>query len=400
MKTTVETDIAIIGGGIAGLWLLNRVRQLGYSAILLETNTLGSGQTGKSQGIIHGGLKYSLQGSMTSATEAIATMPTVWEDCLAGRGEIDLSHVALLSKNQYLWSTGSLTSKLAGFFAGLTLKSNIKEIKKESFPEIFQNPQFKGQVYSLEEIVVDVNSLMLELVKSNREIIFKMDAMREDQLQFDQNGRLTALQIELVPLEPLRIEAQKYIFTAGVGNENLLKPLHNKGINMQRRPLHMVLAKTDFSYPLYGHCLGLSTVPRITITTHKAYDGKTVWYMGGQLAEDGIKKNSQEQIKAASQELQTLFPWLDFSNTEFASFMIDRAEPLQSDGKRPDSCYFKEVENVIAAWPTKLAFAPQLANDIIAHLQKSNFKSAPSDIRPLRAWPIPPFAAPVWDELL
>src|SRR5579863_6345558 len=115
MKKTVETDIVIIGGGIAGLWLLNRLRQLGYSVILLEAKALGAGQTNKSQGIIHGGIKYALQGMVTHASEAIADMPKVWDDCLHGRGIIDLSQVPILSKHQYLWSTGSLASKIASF---------------------------------------------------------------------------------------------------------------------------------------------------------------------------------------------------------------------------------------------------------------------------------------------
>src|SRR5258708_4979084 len=114
MKQTVEADIVIFGGGIAGLWLLNRLRELGFCAILLESNTLGGGQTHKAQGIIHGGLKYALQGTVTGATQAIADMPSVWRQCLRGEGVIDLREVPVLSTEQYLWSTGSLTSKLAG----------------------------------------------------------------------------------------------------------------------------------------------------------------------------------------------------------------------------------------------------------------------------------------------
>ena len=32
MKRTVHTDATIIGGGIAGLWLLNALRRAGYGA--------------------------------------------------------------------------------------------------------------------------------------------------------------------------------------------------------------------------------------------------------------------------------------------------------------------------------------------------------------------------------
>src|SRR5688500_449335 len=157
MSKVAEADVVIVGGGIAGLWLLNRLRQLGYSTVLLESNALGGGQTRLSQGIIHGGMKYALQGSITSATQAISDMPTIWENCVRGMGEIDLSHVPILSKQQYLWSTASFTSKLAGMFSGLVLKGNVAALDKIHFPEIFQSPNFKGQVYSLDELVIDVN---------------------------------------------------------------------------------------------------------------------------------------------------------------------------------------------------------------------------------------------------
>ncbi len=400
MKKIAEADVVIVGGGIAGLWLLNRLRQLGYSAVLLEAKALGGGQTHLSQGIIHGGMKYALQGSTTDASQAISDMPKVWADCLQGKGVIDLSHVPVLSKHQYLWSTASLTSKLAGFFSGLLLKGNVTALTREQFPEIFQDSQFKGQVYSLEEMVIDVNALVRELVKPHQDAIYKIDALTEEQLHFDEHGCLQAIDIHVSPLEPIRIEAQRFIFTAGSGNELLFNRLHRDELKMQRRPLHMVVAKTDFHYPLYAHCLGLGATPRITITTHRAHDGKSIWYLGGQIAEEGIKRTSEEQTALARKELAELFPWLDFSTAQFASFFVDRAEAQQPDGKRPDTCSLAEVANMIVAWPTKLAFAPKLADQIVAKLQHANMQPHLTDVRELRAWPIPCFAKPIWDELL
>ena len=88
MTSSYSTDIVIFGGGIAGLWLLNRLRDEGYQAILLETNGLGSGQTLASQGIIHGGLKYALGGNLTGAANVIASMPAHWRRCLDGTGDV------------------------------------------------------------------------------------------------------------------------------------------------------------------------------------------------------------------------------------------------------------------------------------------------------------------------
>ena len=117
MTKTVEADIVIVGGGIAGLWLLNRLRQQKFTAILLESDVLGGGQTHKSQGIIHSGMKFAAGGFNKAAT-AIADMPALWASCLRGEGEIDLKAVPLLSPKQYLWSPQTLAGKVAGFLAG------------------------------------------------------------------------------------------------------------------------------------------------------------------------------------------------------------------------------------------------------------------------------------------
>jgi glycerol-3-phosphate dehydrogenase len=398
MKKTVETDIAIIGGGIAGLWALNRLRQQGYSVILLESDTLGGGQTNKAQGILHGGVKYALQGALTPAANAIADMPMIWKQCLEGYGEINLSHVPVLSSQQYLWSTNALSSKLTAFFAGLALKSNMQTLSKDTFPEFFQNPQFKGQVYALEEMVIDVPSVLRELMKPHQDVIFKIDPLCEDQLQFDEHNRLVNLTIKAEPLQPLQVHAQKYLFTSGAGNELVLKKLKQSVVHMQRRPLHMVLVKHDHLSPLYAHCLGLGGTPRITITTHKSQDGKSVWYLGGQLAEEGVKRDSETQIQFAKKELEDLFPWLDLSKAEFRSFFVDRAESKQPGGARPESCYVKEIENILIAWPTKMALAPQLTKEIIQYLSKAEIKPRMADMRELRAWPIPALAKSIWDQ--
>jgi glycine/D-amino acid oxidase-like deaminating enzyme len=52
------------------------------------------------------------------------------------------------------------------------------------------------------------------------------------------------------------IRAQRIVLSAGGGTEDLL---HALGLNqpaMQRRPLHMVMAKGPNLKPLYAHCLG------------------------------------------------------------------------------------------------------------------------------------------------
>ena len=113
----VDVDAIIVGGGIAGLWTLARLRAEGYNAILLEDEALGAGQTRYAQGIIHGGTKYALTGKLTASSEAVANMPSIWRACHAGKGEVDLRSAQMISDAHYLWSTTNLASKITGFFA-------------------------------------------------------------------------------------------------------------------------------------------------------------------------------------------------------------------------------------------------------------------------------------------
>src|SRR5262249_42006014 len=78
-------DITVFGGGIAGLWLTNILLREGYDVILIEGDRLGCGQTLASQGMIHGGQKYVLEGVMTAPASAILAMPGRWQASLEGR---------------------------------------------------------------------------------------------------------------------------------------------------------------------------------------------------------------------------------------------------------------------------------------------------------------------------
>ena len=129
MTQTLSTDILVVGGGIAGLWLNARLRRAGYSTVLVENKALGGVQSMRSQGIIHGGTKYALHGALTGASEAIADMPSLWRECVAGTGELDLRGVRVLSDAHYLWSPGGLAGNLTSFFASKAVRSRVADRK-------------------------------------------------------------------------------------------------------------------------------------------------------------------------------------------------------------------------------------------------------------------------------
>ena len=390
MSQSLSTDVLIIGGGIAGLWLNARLRRQGFATVLVECGSLGGGQSLKSQGIIHGGAKYALHGALTGASEAIADMPRRWREALAGAGELDLSGVRILSDAHYLWSPGTLAGNLTSFFASKAVRGRVDQVKGEQLPPALQHPKFKGKVYRLAELVLDVPSLIARLAELAGDGLLagrQVEPLRE-------GDELCGLIVD-----GREIRAQRVVLSAGAGNAELLAALGIEQPVQQLRPLHMVLAKGPALKPLYAHCLGGGPKPRVTVTTHPAADGQWVWYLGGDLAEaDGVARDEGAQVTAAQKEMAALLPWVDQSQTRWATLRVDRAEPAQSGLVRPDNAFLAEQQNLLVGWPTKLALAPDFADRVLATLQRDGV--TPAHHGSLPELPRPALGQPVWETLL
>jgi len=390
MPESLSTDVLIVGGGVAGLWLNARLRRQGFATLLVDKGTLGGGQSVKSQGIIHGGTKYALSGALTGASEAIADMPRRWREALEGNGELDLSGVRLLSDAHYLWSPGTLAGNLTSFFASKAVRSRVGQVKGDELPPALQHPKFKGKVYRLGELVLDVPSLIARLAELAGDSLL---AGQQVEPLLDGN-ELVGLRVD-----SREIRAQRIVFSAGGGTAELLASLGLQQPAMQRRPLHMVIVKAPTLKPLYAHCLGGGTKPRITVTSHPAADGEWVWYLGGDLAEaDGVARDESRQIAAAKKELAELVPWIDLSAAHWATLRIDRAEPAQSALARPDNAFLAEQGRLLVGWPTKLALSPDFSDRVEAALARDGIR--PGQHPALPELPRPPLTGPFWEGLL
>lgn len=409
MTTRLNVQIAIIGGGIAGLWLLNRLNQAGYDTILLEKNALGGGQTLASQGIIHGGLKYALDGNLNPASSAIADMPGRWRACLQGDGELDLQGCKVLSSHYYMWSSGSYRSRLKAFLGSKALRGRIDALKPAQHPAFFQHTgehEVRGTVYQLTDFVVDTPSLLQTLAAPWRDRLFRCQDIRLRST--DQGTELMLATDE----DDITLGASRVILCAGEGNEALLADWqHPHALTppaMQRRPLHMVTVKVAHPAPPYMHCIGDSfgMTPRLTVTAHPCKESNSaqwIWYLGGELAESGLQRSEQEQQAFARQELQSLFPWIDFSQSLWSSFFINRAEPRVTDQQRPDNAHVEACGDVLVCWPTKLTLCPNLGDSVVDLLDAQGLLSEADSRRTLKTLnellPTPEIAASPWEAM-
>ena len=396
---TIQTQTLIIGGGIAGLWLLTHLRAQGHAALLVS-ESWGGGQTLASQGIIHGGTKYALTGELTQDALNIADMPQRWRQALAGQGDVDLSSVEILTDRQLLWTTPSISSRLTGFFASKLMVSRTQKVPEGDWPELFKHAHFRGHVYALDEPVLDISTVLDALMAANSGHLLTIDPSQS----FLQHGGDTHHYNTVVNGESVCIQADQVVLAAGEGNE-ALQQNDSSSIGMQRRALHMSMVRFPLSHGealpyLFAHALGASDKPLLTITTHRDSAGRSVWYMGGQPAESSANQERSKAIKHAQAALKQALPFLDLQAAEWATWPVQRAEPSHQ-GRRPDRPFYQFNQNAWVCWPVKLAYAPMLAQQLGAELLKNTSEqrqigSVQSNFMHLSAEP--KRAETVWDQ--
>ena len=392
-----QPDVVIFGGGAAGLWLLDELVRLGRTALLLESGRLGSGQTIAAQGIIHGGLKYSLSGARTAAAEEVREMPALWRRCLAGERQPDLRDVRSRADACYLWRGRSLGSRLGYLGARLGLEVTPQPIDDSQRPESLA--EHVGPVARLAEPVIDPVSLVETLACRHHERLLAYERQRIT-FSLSGPGEVASLVVshpwDRLPGASLRLQPGAVVLAAGAGNAGLRRELGLEADAMQRRPLHMVMVRGDLP-SLCGHQVdGART--RLTITSDTDRSGRTVWQLGGQIAEDGVPMEPAELVNYAATELAEVLPSLGLAGLEATTYRVDRAEPAMPGGRRPETTGVLVEGNTLTAWPTKLALVPVLTEQVIEHLKPGwTDGSVTPEFSP--DWPRPDVALPPWETV-
>ena len=385
----MQLDLLIFGGGVAGLWCLDRFRRAGYSAILMESRALGCGQTIQAQGIIHGGGKYALRGVRDfTAVKFTKAMPERWRGSLAGEIEPDLRAAQVLSDRCHLWlPSASMAARVLSWgFMPLLAKGGLLSTPLQELPNSMWPDALRGSalaVYALAEPVVATGSILDALARPHRTRIFSYDV---SDLQFA-NRR--------VQIADTLFQPRSVVFAAGEGNAELMRRAGIHEDLMQRRPLKMILLRGNALPTLFGHCI-MHGKTQITITTPT----QGVWQVGGEIAEKlATQENLENGRRTAMKEIRHCLPGLDFSGVEIAIYPAIRAEARTAEQKRPSGVHVSRVApGIVVGWPTKLSMAPILAEEIFA-LVHDELKQPGDYNEPSLPWPTPPMARHPWEEV-
>ncbi len=361
MKSVFKVDVVLFGGGIAGLWLLNRLKNEGYSVVLLENEKIGGVQTIHSQGVIHSGFKYQNHPEIVAK---LKEMRREWTDALKGRGKVNLSKTKIAAQHQHYWTQNAAVN--ADFYDNL-VGDDFRKLSKNDFPTLLKHAHYTGQVFEADEIILDMPSLIRNLYGNYANFVFEIS--QKTDFCFDEKGALKSLSLE----NGDKIEAQFFIFTAGAGNEALVNHLKIKQLcfkplqKMQKRPLHQVLIHKQDLPDFNGVCVSPehNAFTPVIITTHYVENKQKVWHLGGDIATKGVERSEKEQILFAKTEMNRLLPNINWSNAHWATYRVDRAEPLQSAAILPTDVCVDVCMNVIQVFPVKFALMPDAARKVL-----------------------------------
>jgi len=246
-----KADIVVFGAGIAGLWAFNRLKRAGYNALLLESNRIGCGQTIASQGILHSGLKYAIAGKVSKLAKSISEMPRRWREALQGRGSVDISSARIRTSSQYMLVPGGVAGGIIKVVTKKTLGENVGVLDKKEWPPEIERLGFAGSVVYMNELVLDVPSLLRALAEPYRDSVRKIDWPHGLKIRPDDNGSIADLKIGAET-----IEARCYLFTGAGWNHQIAGRLgHDRGMHVRYRPLLQGMIK-GAPCELYAHCVG------------------------------------------------------------------------------------------------------------------------------------------------
>lgn len=345
-----DLDVVILGGGIAGLWLLRLLRARGYAATVIDPHPLGTGQTIAAQGIIHSGLKYGFDGVARPQTEVLARMPEVWRNAFAGRGEVSLRRVDINQAHTLLLATGEFRGAIVARTAAHLMRSVSSPVPEPEWPKGVTESGFNGAVFKVGEPVIATKPVLQSLA---REAAYQGEAKFE--VEEADRVELTIRSLHGVT----ELTAGALVHAAGIGNEK------GHALATQRRPLRMIMVRGPW-FPVFGHWVVPAPKPRLTITSHfDATVMEWVWYIGGDVAEKSVGMDEPAAIEFARAELTELFPFLPWKAYEWAIHDVTRAEAAGS----PAMMALHTAGRTATIWPGKLALAPALAEQTLAWIE-------------------------------
>lgn len=319
-RRTLSVDVAIVGGGISGLWIANLLVGRALSVVICEPRGVGGVQTLASQGIVHSGAKYALDGT-APPTGTLQKMPDRWRACLRGTGEIDLCGVGVLAE-----------------------KIDV---------------HVGDDTFEVTDFVLDIPSLVRRLAHPVTHRIVTT-SVSPASLVGDGSG------VERIELDTCTINARVYVLAAGTGNTTLAQQAGFHPASVRQRPLRQTIVRRRRGARVYAHWMPSrrEAEPTLTVTSH----GSSL-SIGGTVADAGASRDEAAQIALVKDLLRQALPVVNVEDAAFETFVAVRAEPASSAIRDLPDAYVERYGNCLLCLPVKLSLAPRLGDLALAELR-------------------------------
>lgn len=372
---------------MAGLFAMHALRQAGHSVCLVERSALGDGQSVCAQGIVHGGVKYSLGGLVSGSARAIERMPERWLAMADSGTGFDLTAAPPLARHMWLWRSEGISGAFAMVGAKLSLRARPEAVPAVERPPLLRD--VRGDVLRLPEPVFDPVATLGALLEPMAPWAVRAEvrAAHDGTVHVFGDGRTIAFRPRCI------------VLAAGAGNAALRGEFGLAQGLMQLRPLHQAMVRGPLP-EFHGHCVdGMAT--RVTVTSAALSGGERVWHIGGKLAEEGVSRDARAQCAHALAEMRAVLPSVDFSACTWSAYTVNRAEREQPKGTRPeDACVERaDVDGtaLLTVWPTKMALAPVAADMVLESAGPALHAPASAGIAAaLSGWERPAVARAPW----
>jgi glycine/D-amino acid oxidase-like deaminating enzyme len=363
----IGIDVLIVGGGVAGLFTLADLLRQRYSALLLEKDDLGGGQTCHSHLLIHGGHFYK-QESLASLLKEAASEWKKWLDVLPpverafGPPIHGFRSLAAARSREALWKRVGL---------------DHQELPDPPHPLSSEGVRF---AWHSNEIALRGHSLMSALKSVANDRIGRVDALEFDVSAAERVDRVGAT---LPGGERIVIRPGAVVFAAGSANQSLVNDVRRAAGRSERsdvqqvRQSHMLAIKgTRDNLPPVTGVFQLSHT--LFIVARKSGDD-VVWLVSDERSTpvrqarhddyEGMRRWSEGTFFALRELAPDLFVRPERRRLQWLGYSAPKAEGFTPTGKMPDAWRNERcATNVWAMWPSKLTLAPLASRAMVKDL--------------------------------
>ena len=408
-KEIVATDVLIVGGGVSGLWLLNQLKQAGYSAYLVEHNLLGGEQTNHSHLYLHRGHAY------IKSQLAIPLRDTCekWDDWIMSRGSRDDPHAHIGGPSLFGFESIADAEAHAAMWSEKSVQLGAEP--RTDLPEALRSAGEQNSaisvVYETRAECVTGEWLIRELLRDVAECVGKIDYV--ETIERGPGGSVGAVTVR-VPDGRVTFDTRMLVLAAGFRNQLLISELIDEKLCLRSdgQPLQMIRwghmlvirGSRDQLPPLSGifHPSDLFLVSRV--------DGdETVWLVSDwvspptYLVTKQLVNDERTWFPAVWEKLQALAPGV-FSRPESFRWGVYSAPKAEA---QPEGTGYPEeraangwvdqcgVPNLAAVWPTKLTLAPRVSDEVL-ELTRRLIREPRRDARAWQSLTTPEIARERW----